>query len=315
MLILALIPVLMGAGLATQTAINSKLRHFVGSPYVASGISFAIGMLFLIILCLLTGHSLTVTSTFIATQPWWIWLGGLLGVIGLTGNIILFNVLGSIQASVLPILGQIIMGVIIDQFGLFNSPTQPMTLIKLMGIILVIVGVCITIGVFNPPNPMGQATQSQNRPQHQFLYQLFGVIAGMLMATQTAINGHLGVALNSSMQAAAISFTIGTLVLLVVIILTRADLTTIKAAISGTATYHWLWFGGFIGGAYILCSSWLVPKIGTGQVVVLALFGQLLFSAIIEHAGLFDSFSVRIDREKIIGLILMFISVLGIHFL
>jgi len=65
-----------------------------------------------------------------------------------------------------------------------------------------------------------------------------------------------------------------------------------------------------IGALYVLCSSWLVPLIGTGQVVVLALFGQLVFSALVEHFGLFGSQVTRLSRAKIIGLIIMFMGVL-----
>lgn len=315
MIFLAIIPVLMGAGLATQTAINAKLRQFVESPYLASGISFLIGMLFLMLLCLISGQLVLPSLTFILTQPWWIWAGGILGVIGLTGNIILFGTLGSIQASVLPILGQIVMGVIIDQFGLFGSPVQVMTWIKLLGLILLVIGVFITIGVIGPKDLLIKQSMSKMRPKHQLLYQIFGVVAGMLMASQTAINGHLGVMLHSSIRAAMISFMLGTLLLILIVCLTHTKLSRVHEAVIATRHYHWLWLGGFIGGTYILCSSWLVPKLGTGQVVILALFGQLLFSAIIEHRGMFDSFAIQIDREKIIGLIMMFVSVVGIHFL
>lgn len=314
MVILVLMPVLMGAGLATQTAINSKLRQFVGSPYLASGISFLMGMLCLIMLCLFSGQSLLPTSNFIQSNPWWIWIGGVLGVIGLTGNIVLFSKLGSIQASVLPILGQIIMGIVIDQFGLFASPVQRMTLPKLLGLVLLLIGVFITIEVIGPTAPLLKRAIAKAHPKFQLLYQIFGVAAGMLMATQTAINGHLGVELHSSLQAAAISFTIGTLLLFLVLFFTHTSLALVHDAIVATKRHWWLWFGGLIGGSYVLCSAWLVPLIGTGQVVILALFGQLLFSAIIEHVGMFDSYSVPINRGKIIGLIVMFISVVSIHF-
>ncbi|WP_461240122.1 DMT family transporter [Paucilactobacillus sp. N302-9] len=314
MVFLALVPIFMGAGLATQTAINSKLRQSVGSSYLASAISFMIGMLFLFILGRLFGQPLLPSTSFVTTQPWWIWLGGVFGVIGLTGNIVLFGKLGSIQASVLPILGQIIMGIIIDQFALFGSPRQSLTWLKLFGVTLLVIGVFITIGVFSQTAPLAKQTIAKMHVKHQLIYQIFGVIAGMLMASQTAINGHLGTMLGSTLQAATISFIIGFILLFLVNCATHISFNPIHNALIATKRYWWLWLGGVIGGAYILCSAWLVPMLGTGQVVILALFGQLLFSAIVEHMGLFDSFAVPIAREKIIGLIVMFISVVGIHF-
>jgi transporter family-2 protein len=311
---LALVPIIMGAGLATQTAINSKLRQFLGSPYLASGISFMIGLLFLFILGRLLQQPMLPTASFVTTQPWWIWLGGVFGVIGLTGNIVLFSTLGSIQASVLPILGQIIMGVVIDQFGLFGSPTQSMTWLKLLGVVVLVVGVLITIGIIGPTDPLTKRAIAKVHVKYELVYQIFGVAAGMLMASQTAINGHLGVQLGSSIQAATISFAIGTILLFLVIWLTHTSFSPIRDAVIATKHFWWLWCGGVIGGAYILCSAWLAPLLGTGQVVILALFGQLLFSEIVEHFGMFDSFAVPIEREKVIGLIVMFVSVVEIHF-
>ena len=55
-----------------------------------------------------------------STEPWWIWIGGALGVIYLTGNIVLFPKLGSVQTVIMPILGQIVMSMLIDNFGWFT---------------------------------------------------------------------------------------------------------------------------------------------------------------------------------------------------
>lgn len=189
MLLLALIPVFMGSGLAIQTAINSRLGSVSGSSFLASMVSFVVGATFLNILLILTGTSPLVSTTTITSNSWWIWLGGVLGVIGLTTNILLFPKLGSVQTAVLPIFGQIVMGQIIDQFGLFKSPISKFTTIKLVGLVLVAGGMLLATGAFMPKDKMA-------KKQHHLLpYQLLGIFAGVLTATQTAINGHLGVIL------------------------------------------------------------------------------------------------------------------------
>lgn len=90
MFLLALIPVLMGSGLAMQTAVNSKLRQYVGSPYLASAVSFTVGALFLIILTVASGITPWISMNTFGNNPWWIWIGGLLGVLGMTVNLLLF---------------------------------------------------------------------------------------------------------------------------------------------------------------------------------------------------------------------------------
>jgi len=310
MILLALIPVLMGSGLAMQTAVNSKLRQYVGSPYLASTVSFTIGALFLIVLTVASGVTPWIAASTFVDNPWWIWLGGLLGVLGMTVNLLLFPRLGSIQTAVLPLFGQIIMGVLIDQFGLFSSPQSGLTWIKAFGILLVTVGMVVTTG-------MVSSTQAQRngKQSHNLFLQLLGIGSGFLMASQTAINGHLGVVLGSSVHAAMVSFTVGAVLLFMLLAVLRLPLTALRPAIHAGGHFWWIWLGGFLGALYVFGSAWLVPQIGTGQVVVIALFGQLFFSALIDHFGLFESLVNRVALMRVLGLITMFLGVASIHFL
>ena len=60
---------------------------------------------------------------------------------------------------------------------------------------------------------------------------------------------------------------------------------------------------------YVFGSAWLVTLLGTGQIVVLVLFGQLTTSAVIEHFGFLGSIKAPVARQKVLGLIIMFIGV------
>ncbi len=82
------------------------MRGIVQSPFLASLFSFAIGTLFLALIAIFQGVPLLITSDVFARTPWWTYLGGLLGMLGLTANILLFPILGSVQTVILPILGQ-----------------------------------------------------------------------------------------------------------------------------------------------------------------------------------------------------------------
>lgn len=308
MILLALIPILMGSGLAMQTAVNSKLRQFVGSPYLASAVSFTVGAIFLIILTIMSGINPFVSGQVFTNHPWWIWLGGLLGVLGMTVNLLLFPRLGSVQTAILPLFGQIIMGIIIDQFGLFDSPQSGLTLIKTAGVLLVAVGMLIATGT------IGKHNSDKSKSQHNLLLQLLGIGSGFLMASQTAINGELGVVLGSSVHAAMISFTVGAVLLYLLLIALRIPVKNLQPAIKAGKSFWWTWIGGFLGALYVFGSAWLVPQIGTGQVVVIALFGQLFFSAIIDHLGLFKSTVNKVVLSRVIGLVVMFLGVVGIHF-
>lgn len=154
------------------------------------------------------------------------------------------------------------------------------------------------------------------KKQHHLLpYQLLGIFAGVLMATQTAINGHLGVILKSSLHAAMISFTVGALLLIIIVLILPVQISNLKLAYQDFSKHWWLWIGGFLGAIYVLGCAWLVPQIGTGQVIVLVLFGQLFFSAIIDNWGLLHSKVNPINLMRILGLITMFIGVVVLHFI
>ena len=316
-MLLLVFPVTMGVGLAIQTAVNSKLRTFVLSPYLSSGFSFLIAWLFLMILSLLTHQQLLISYATLSQEPMWLWLGGLFGAIALTGNVVLFQKIGSLQTTVLPIMGQIAMSVVIDEFGLFNSPQNQISFSRIIGLILLVSGVILSLGILDS-NVEGVIKEEENelsREHVNVFYQIFAVVSGMLMAVQTAINGYLGKVLASPIHASFVSFTIGIVCLVLINLLLKTKIMNLKNAVKQGISYWWIWIGGILGALYILCSSWLVPVIGTGQVVVLALFGQLLFSALIEHFGLFESVRNKITRSKVIGLSIMFIGVIFIKFM
>ena len=88
-------------------------------------------------------HPQVLTPEFFSKQTLnytWV-LGGLLGVIYLTGNLLLLPRLGAALTVVITVTGQIIMGVIIDTFGLLGAHQQSFTLFKGVGIIFLITGI------------------------------------------------------------------------------------------------------------------------------------------------------------------------------
>ncbi|MCJ0576221.1 DMT family transporter [Enterococcus cecorum] len=115
------------------------------SPFLASLFSFAIGTLFLALIAIFQGVPLLITSDVSARTPWWAYLGGLLGMLGLTANILLFPILGSVQTVILPILGQLLMSILIDHFGLFHTLLRQLSFNHFLGFISLIVGALLIV--------------------------------------------------------------------------------------------------------------------------------------------------------------------------
>jgi transporter family-2 protein len=306
------IALIIGLVTPVQTAINSHLRKYVQSPYAASFVSFIVGTLLLTIITLLIRHSLLISSDVFSTQPWWLWLGGIFGFLGLTANILLFPKLGGVQTVVLPMFGQIIMGMMIDSFGWFRFHQYAFTCFRGIGVIIVVLGVCMV--VLN--NRLGHRKCSTDRISKAYVkgklfWQLIGIVAGMLMAMQSAINGQLGIVLHSSIHAAFISFVISTVILLFINLRGR-NYQNILLALKKNRTW-WIWTGGVLGSLYVMGNAFLVPIIGTGLLVVLGILGQLLCSLLIDKYGLLGANKKPITKVQMIGLLVILLGIIFIR--
>ena len=116
-----ILAMLVGAIVPVQTVVNTRLRQSVGSPIGASFVSFAVAVAVASALAFVSAGALIPDLAVPAREPWWIWLGGFMGVMFIAGNIVLFPKLGPVQTVILPILGQVIMGLLICL--LYTSPS------------------------------------------------------------------------------------------------------------------------------------------------------------------------------------------------
>jgi len=77
----------------------------------------------------------------IREAPWYVWpAGGILGVVYLTGAILLAPKLGAGDLVALILAGQIIFSVLLDHFGWFGFAQHPAGIARLAGCGLIIAG-------------------------------------------------------------------------------------------------------------------------------------------------------------------------------
>ena len=121
---LLLVALAVGGLIPIQTAANSRLRLSVGNkPVVSALVSFTVALLVAILATTaLHGNPLPQFADGVSA-PWWVWLGGAMGVCFVLGNILLFPRLGAVQTVVLPILGQVMMGLL--SLIHISEPTRP----------------------------------------------------------------------------------------------------------------------------------------------------------------------------------------------
>jgi transporter family-2 protein len=131
----------LGAVLPIQAAINARLAKTAGNPVMSAFVSFAVGTIALMLFLIITSQP---TFRFISTHsPWWIWTGGLLGTFFVAGIVVLLPRLGVVLSFSLVLAGQMFIAIIFDQFGWLGVAVREISPGKIIGSILLIVGVIL----------------------------------------------------------------------------------------------------------------------------------------------------------------------------
>ncbi len=293
--------ILAGLIMPLQTSINTRLRRSLGSPFRASGVNFFVGLCFLVLLSFVMGDGIFELHD-LAGLPFWMFLGGFCGVTVLTGNLLLFPVLGATQTICFPLFGQIVMGILIDTFGWFRGSVVPLTVWRVLGAVLVFAGVVIVAVSGKEKGTVGATGTSGKEHSELALwgYRLFGVSFGTLGAVQTAINGQLGTTLGSSVQSSIMNFLVGTLLLAIICLVLHPK--NPKPSVKGPA---WMWLGGLLGGSFVLFNVYLQHLLGTGLTVVLNLTGLTAGGLIVDKTGILESPKKPVKLGHIAGVVLM----------
>lgn len=310
--------VVAGLVIPVQTVVNTRLRQSTGTPFSSSMISFLVGTLTLSVATVIATVATAGGSggiDFGAThgQPAWLWIGGLLGVIALTGNIFLFPRLGAVQTAIFPIAGQVLMGLAIDHFGLFDAPQAAFTPLRAVGGLLTLLGVMVAVGVALPGRGRQAASASgigaTTGARAQLPWQAAGVVFGCLTACQAAVNGRLGAVISSPVAAALVSFAVGatTLVILNIVLRWRPR---VQVPAGHTSNPWWMWTGGCLGALFVFGNACLVPIIGTGPTVVATLLGSLAGSVAVDRYN-----GHGITTRRVLGLAMVLAGVVTIRLL
>lgn len=127
-----------------QTAINSALSREIDSTIFAAFISFLMGTvaLFLIALVVHRRLSFKFKAQGSTLKPWY-FAGGVLGATYVGMNIMLMPHLGVTLTMMAAIFGQIIMGLLIDHFGLFKLPKQPIDRRRIIAVTIIVAGILL----------------------------------------------------------------------------------------------------------------------------------------------------------------------------
>lgn len=129
---------------------------------------------------------------------------------------------------------------------------------------------------------------------------LLMALVGGLIALQPAVNAGLGRA-TGNIAAALVSFAIGTLLLLVIVLLSGQ-----AGGLSSAFDVRWYYLlGGILGAAYVFTALVTVSSIGAGGVAAATITGQLTASVVIDRLGVLGLEETAITWERVAGVALL----------
>jgi len=139
-----------------------------------------------------------------------------------------------------------------------------------------------------------------------FLSMIAVILAGGATALQAPTNAKLMTAVGSPVNAAFVSFVVGTAALgiVAVILQARPDVTAARAL------PWYAWVGGLYGAIFVVAAAWGVPRLGVALTITLMVAGQLLIGVVLDHFGAFGTPQHPISWGRVAGVAMVLAGVL-----
>ncbi|PTB99807.1 hypothetical protein C9993_01475 [Marinobacter sp. Z-F4-2] len=137
------------------------------------------------------------------------------------------------------------------------------------------------------------------------IYSIIMIVSGIGIPVMAALNGGLGVKLESPTLAATILFFVGFVCAIVYLLVTEG----MPGPVYQPDTPIYYYFGGFFVLFYILTITWIAPRFGISNAIAFVLLGQLIAMSLIDHFGLMGAQIFRIDIQRLTGLVCMVFGV------
>lgn len=144
-----LLTMVAGALMPIQMGANATVGQHVRTPYEATFVNFAGGVIVLLVLLAILGRPIP-TPWNVPAAPWWSWIGGIIGVIMVTISVISRRELGATTFFAAILAGQIFSSLVLDHYGWLGFTVRSISMPRLIGAALVLVGVYLTTWKSSP---------------------------------------------------------------------------------------------------------------------------------------------------------------------
>ena len=130
------------------------------------------------------------------------------------------------------------------------------------------------------------------------------VLVGSFAPLQALLTARLGGQVGGPLWGAALAYVIGLAAVLAVAISVRDPAAMSPRTLAQVP--WWAWLGGLMNAAYLVFVVIAAPRIGTGTMLALVIFGQLAAAMALEHFGVLQPVrSVDLTRMAGLGMLVV----------
>lgn len=141
---------------------------------------------------------------------------------------------------------------------------------------------------------------------------LLSFVAGIFLAAQSSVSAQIGTITNNPVFASSIAFAICLFLATTYLLFSKQGYPPFKT-MSKIPLYLWF-LSGTLSFSALIAYFVAIPKIGISSVITLGLTGQLLFSILASHYGLFDSPVQKLTLQKVFGALFMIVGLVLVNF-
>ena len=246
---------LSGVLIAVMITINGMLTLWHG-VHSATVIIHFVGLILITALVLIKRE-----NPFAARHTWWLYLGGAVGIMVTILNNSAFGRISVSAILALVLLGQIICGFFFDQFGFLGMQKHPFAKRKLVGVIIIMLGIFTMIDNF------------------EFAAIVMSFAAGCCIVVARTLNALLA-NVTSLRIGVFYHHLIGTVLSLPILLLLGSS--EVAAFTLAPPTDWYIYLGGIFGITVLLIGNIIVMKVSAFYLTLLIFVGQIFTSVIID---------------------------------
>lgn len=254
-----LLVLLTGILTSVMISINGELASQY-DVFFASAVIHLVGSVFAIILCALQKEK----KPLLHHTPKWIYLGGAIGVITTVFQNLACSLINMTSIVALGLLGETVISLFIDGFGLFGMKKQPFRKTSIIGLVFALAGIVIML---------------DSSVTTAIIGIVVAFIPGITKVLSRTVNARLAEK-TGALRSSLINHLVGLPITVIMALFLTSKDTVSLSVISNSKP--WIYFGGFFGVAVILLLNVTVPKVSAFKLTVLSFVGQIFAGFLID---------------------------------